>query len=159
MLAPCTAGKSSLGIDAAGSWLLKLQQAFATRDTRTLSLLLQGVASDAKTQRPGDVSLDVTYQLAWLRSAMGDTAAAVRQLDRVLGALPSLSASSLREAGSAAAAGRAIALRAELASAQGDLEGEKKWGLALADLWATADAPLQPLVTKMRALAVPAVKK
>jgi tetratricopeptide (TPR) repeat protein len=159
MLAPCTAGKSSLGIDAAGSWLLKLQQAFATRDTRTLSLLLQGVASDARTQRPGDVSLDVTYQLAWLRSAMGDTAAAVRQLDRVLGALPSLSASSLREAGSAAAAGRAIALRAELASAQGDLEAEKKWGLALADLWATADAPLQPLVTKMRALAAPAVKK
>jgi eukaryotic-like serine/threonine-protein kinase len=159
MLAPCTGGKSTLGIDAAGYWLLKLQQAFARRDTRNLSLLLQNVTRDAKTQRPGDVSLDATYQLAWLHSAMGDTAAAVRQLDRVLGALPSLSASSLREAGSAAAAGRAMALRAELASAQGDSAGQKKWGLALADLWATADAPLQPIVTKMRALAAPAVKK
>jgi len=159
MLAPCTAGKSSLGIDAAGNRLLKLQQAFATRDTRSLSLLLQGVARDAKTQRPGDLSLDVTYQLAWLHSAMGDTAAAVRQLDRALGALPSLSASSLREAGSAAAAGRAMALRAELANAQGDSEAQKKWGLALVELWATADRPLQPLVTKMRALAVPALQK
>jgi hypothetical protein len=159
MLAPCTAGKSSLGIDAAGYRLLKLQQAFAMRDRRNLSLLLQGVASDAKTQRPGDVSLDLTYQLAWLHSAMGDTGAAVRQLDRALGALPSLSASSLREAGSAAAAGRAMALRAELASAQGDSEGQRKWGSALADLWATADAPLQPVVTKMRALAASAGQK
>jgi serine/threonine protein kinase/tetratricopeptide (TPR) repeat protein len=159
MLAPCTSGRSSLGVDAAGYRLLKLQQAFARRDTRTLSLLLRTVASDTKTQRPGDVSLDVTYQLAWLRSAMGDTAAAVHQLDRVLGALPSLSASSLREAGSAAAAGRAMALRAELASAQGDSEGQKKWGSALADLWATADAPLQPVVTKMRALVASAGQK
>ena len=159
MLVPCTAGKSSLGIDAAGYRLLKLQQAFATHDTRNLSILLQSVASDEKTQRPGDVSLDVTYQYAWLHSAMGDTGAAMRQLDRVLGALPSLSASSLREAGSAAAAGRAMALRAELASAKGDSDGKKKWGQALADLWATADAPLQPVVTKMRALAASADQK
>jgi serine/threonine protein kinase/tetratricopeptide (TPR) repeat protein len=159
MLAPCTSGKSSLGIDAAGYWLLKLQQAFATHDTRSLRILLQSVANDSKTQRPGDVSLDVTYQLAWLRSAMGDTAAAVRQLDRALGALPSLSASSLREAGSAAAAGRAMALRVELATARGDVEDQKKWAGALADLWATADAPLQPVVTKMRALVAPAFQK
>ena len=136
-----------------------VQQAFAGGDTRSLRILLQGVASDAKTQRPGDVSLDVTYQLAWLRSAMGDTAAAVRQLDRALGALPSLSASSLREAGSAAAAGRAMALRVDLATAQRNLEVQKKWARALADLWATADPPLQPVVTKMRALAAPALQK
>jgi hypothetical protein len=138
---------------------LKLQQAFATRDTRNLGILLKNVDSDSKTQRPGDVSLDVTYQLAWLRSAMGDTAGAVRQLDRVLGALPSLSASSLREAGSAAAAGRAMSLRAELAISQGDLEGQKKWAGALADLWGTADPPLFPVVTKMRALAARAGQK
>jgi tetratricopeptide (TPR) repeat protein len=159
MLAPCTGGKSSLGVDAAGNRLLKLQQAFATRDTRNLGILLKNVDSDLKTQRPGDLSLDVTYQLAWLHSAMGDTAAAVRQLDRVLGALPSLSASSLREAGSAAAAGRAMTLRAELAISQGDLEGQKKWAGALADLWKTADSPLLPVVTKMRALATRAGQK
>ncbi len=159
MLAPCTAGKSSVGIDAGGNRLLKMQQAFAVGDTRGLRTLFQSVASDEKSQRPGDVSLDVTYQLAWLRSAMGDTAAAVRQLDRALGALPSFSASSLREAGSAAAAGRAMALRAELANAQRDIESQRKWARALADLWATADAPLQPVVTRMRALTAPAFKK
>jgi len=153
MLAPCTGGKSSLGVDAAGYRLLKMQQAFATHDTRNLGILLKSVDSDSRTQRPGDVSLDLTYQLAWLHSAMGDTAAAVRQLDRVLGALPSLSASSLREAGSAAAAGRAMTLRAELAISQGDLEAQKKWAGALADLWGTADSPLLPVVAKMRAVA------
>ena len=159
MLVPCTGGKSSLRIDAAGNWLLKLQQAFARGDTRNLGILLQGVASDAKTQRPGDVSLDVTYQLAWLRAAMGDTVAATRQLDRALGALPSLSASSLREAGSAAAAGRAMALRVDLASAQGNSQDQRKWARALADLWATADPPLQPVVAKMQALAGAALQK
>ena len=159
MLVPCTAGQSSLRIDAAGNWLLKLQQAFAAHDTRGLGILLRGVASDAKTQRPGDVSLDLTYQLAWLRAATGDTVAAVRQLDRALGALPSLSASSLREAGSAAAAGRAMALRVELASAQKDAESQQKWAQALADLWATADAPLQLVVKKVRTLAAPALQK
>ena len=153
MLAPCTGAKSSLGVEAGTSRLLKLQQAFARNDTHTLNSLLEGVANDAKTQRPGDVSLDFTYQVAWLKSAMGDTADATRQLDRALGALSSLSAFSLRDAASAAAAGRAMVLRAELADARGEVEQKKKWARAVADLWATADRPLQPVVAKMRALA------
>jgi hypothetical protein len=52
-----------------------------------------------------------------------------------------------------------MALRAELANAQGDSEGQKKWGSALADLWATADPPLQPVVNRMRALAAPAIRR
>ena len=153
MLAPCTGGKSSLGVEAGASRLLKLQQAFAKGDTRTLNSLLEGVTDDAKTQRPGDVSLDFTYQMAWLRSAMGDTAGAVRQLDRSLGALPSLSAFSLLDPASAAAAGRAMILRAELANARGEVAERQKWAGAVSALWATADPPLQPAVTKMRALA------
>jgi tRNA A-37 threonylcarbamoyl transferase component Bud32/tetratricopeptide (TPR) repeat protein len=154
MLAPCTGAQSSLGVDAGSSRLLKLQQAFARRDTRALGSLLEGVSSDAKTQRPGDVSLDFTYQVAWLRSAMGDTTGAVRQLDRSLGALPSLSAESLRDAATAAAAGRAMVLRADLANARGELEVRRKWAQAVADLWATADPPLQATVARMRALAI-----
>jgi tRNA A-37 threonylcarbamoyl transferase component Bud32/tetratricopeptide (TPR) repeat protein len=153
MLAPCTAGKSSLRVEAGSSRLLKLQQAFARGDPRALGSLLDAVSSDAKTQRPGDVSLDFTYQVAWLRSAMGDTTGAVRQLDRSLGALPSLSAESLRDAATAAAAGRAMMLRAELANALGEVEVRRKWAQAVADLWATADPPLQGTVSRMRALA------
>jgi serine/threonine protein kinase/tetratricopeptide (TPR) repeat protein len=154
MIAPCTAGKSSLGVEAGTNRLLKLQQAYARTDLRKLSSLLQGVTNDAKTQRPGDVSLDFTYQVAWLTSAMGDTIGAVRQLDRSLGALPSLIGLSLRDAASAAAAGRAMVLRAELADARGEVEQRRKWARAVADLWATADAPLQGVVARMRALAV-----
>jgi serine/threonine protein kinase len=154
MLAPCTAGKSSLRVEAGSNRLLRLQQAFARGDTRTLNSLLEGVANDAKTQRPGDLALEFTYQVAWLRTAMGDTTEAVRQLDRSLGALPSLSAVSFRDAAAAAAVGRAMMLRAELANARGEVEEQRKWARAVADLWATADPPLQGVVAKMRALAV-----
>jgi hypothetical protein len=141
-------------VEAGSSRLLKLQQAFAGGDVRTLNALLEGVTNDAKTQRPGDVSLDFIYQMAWLKSAMGDTSGAVRQLDRSLGALPSLSAYSLLDPASAAAAGRAMILRAELADARGEVTERRKWARAVAELWATADTPLQPVVAKMRALAV-----
>jgi serine/threonine protein kinase/tetratricopeptide (TPR) repeat protein len=153
MLAPCTGAKSSLGVEAGSSKPLRMHQAFARGDTRTLNSLLESVANDAKTQRPGDVSLDFTYQVAWLRSAMGDTANAELQLDRALGALSSLSAFSLRDETSAAAAGRAMALRAELANARGEVAQKTKWSRAVADLWATADPPLQPMVARMRSLA------
>jgi tetratricopeptide (TPR) repeat protein len=153
MLAPCTAGKSSLGVQPGSNRLIKLQQAFAKSDMRTLTALLLGVTEDAKTQRPGDISLDFTYQVAWLRVAIGDTAAAVRLLDGALDALPALSPPSLRDAASAASAGRAMVLRAEIANRQGDREAQQKWARAVVDLWATADQPLQPVVAKMRVLA------
>jgi hypothetical protein len=153
MMAPCTAGQSSLSVQAGSNRLLKLQQAFARSDSRTLTALLRGVGENAKTQSPGDVSIDFTYQLAWLRAAMGDTAGATRLLDGALGALPSLSSISLRDAAAAAAAGRAMVLRAEIANRQGDTVEQKKWARAAADLWATADQPLQPVVARMRVLA------
>jgi eukaryotic-like serine/threonine-protein kinase len=153
MLAPCTAGKSSLRVQAGSNRLLKLQQAFALSDYRALTALMRGVAENAKTQSPGDVSLDFTYQLAWLRAAMGDTAAATRLLEGALGALPSLSSISLRDAAAAAAAGRAMVLRAEIANRMGDIDQQRKWARAVADLWATADQPLQPVVARMRVLA------
>jgi serine/threonine protein kinase/tetratricopeptide (TPR) repeat protein len=159
MLAPCTGAKSSLGVDAGSNRLLKLQQAFAKNDTHRLDSLMAGVASNARMQPPGDVALDFTYQVAWLRSAMGDTAEAVRQLDRALGALPSLSALSLRDAASAAAVGRAMVLRADLAAARNEKEVEKKWARAVTDLWATGDTPLQPVVVRMRALASQASRR
>jgi len=153
MLAPCTAGKSSLRVQAGSNKLLKLQQAFARSDSRALAALLRDVGENAKTQSPGDVSLDFTYQLAWLRSAMGDTAGATRLLDGALGALPSLSSISLRDAAAASAAGRAMVLRAEIANRQGDIDEQRRWARAAADLWATADQPLQPVVARMRVLA------
>jgi serine/threonine protein kinase/tetratricopeptide (TPR) repeat protein len=156
MLASCTGGKSSLGIHAPGSKLLKMQQALARSDSSELKSLLVAITNDGKTQRPGDIALDFTYQFAWLIAASGDTVGAARQLDRALGSLPSLSALSVREAASAAAAGRAMALRADIAAARGEVDERRKWARALVDLWATADAPLQPVVARMRSLATTA---
>jgi tetratricopeptide (TPR) repeat protein len=153
MLVSCTGGRSVLGIDAAGVPLTTAQQDFANGDIRGVRTLLTLIAEDSRTQRPGDMSLDFTYQIAWLRSAIGDTAGAIRQLDRAIGALPSLSATMLRDAAAAAAAGRAMALRAEIAAARGDTNDRIKWARAVLQLWATADPPLQSVVVRMRTLA------
>jgi serine/threonine protein kinase/tetratricopeptide (TPR) repeat protein len=154
MLASCSGGRSSLAIQAPDTRLLRMQQALARGDFRSLNAQLLSVTTDARTQRPGTVALDYAYQYAWLRAASGDTTGAALQLDRVLGSLPSLSAESLREAASAAAAGRTMALRAEIAAARGEDDERTKWAHALIDLWATADAPLQSVVARMRSLSV-----
>ena len=155
MQTPCTRGRATLGIQATGNKLMKMQQALASSDSRTLNALLVSVSNEGRAQRPGDIALDFTYQVAWLRAASGDTVGAARQLDRALGSLPSLSASSVREPASAASAGRSMALRAEIAAARGDVENRRKWAGALVDLWSTADSPLQPVVARMRLLAAP----
>jgi hypothetical protein len=46
-----------------------------------------------------------------------------------------------------------MVLRAEIANRQGDIDGQRKWARAAADLWATADQPLQTVVARMRVLA------
>jgi serine/threonine protein kinase/tetratricopeptide (TPR) repeat protein len=155
MLGPCTAGRSSLGLPASATRLLRMQQALATNNNVALRGMLATVADQSRAQRPGDISLDLTYQLSWLSAAVGDTAQAVQQLDRALGSLPSLSGLSIREPAAAAAAGRSMAFRADLAAARGEADERKRWAQALVDLWATADAPLQPRVMKMRSLIAP----
>jgi len=155
MLAPCTQGKSTLSIPTPVSRLVSMQQALAKGDMTGLRAQLASLVADTRAQRPGDISLDFAYQYAWIRVAGGDTAGAVAQLDRTLGALPSIGAVSLREPASAAAAGRAMALRAELAASRGEIDDQRKWAQSVADLWATADQPLQPVVARMRILATP----
>ena len=114
---------------------------------------LRAIAQSRRAYRPGDIALDYTYQEAWLKAAIGDTAGAILQLDPSLNAIPTMSASALREAGAAAAVGRAMGLRADLAAATGDLKNAKRWGSALAALWMDADPVLQPTVSRMKALA------
>ncbi|HEV7837030.1 MAG TPA: hypothetical protein VGO75_03105, partial [Gemmatimonadaceae bacterium] len=153
MLAPCSGAKSSLRIQAGSNRLLRPQQALANGDTASVKAMLASLATNSRSQRPGDIALDFTYQVAWLTAAVGDTAGAVRLLDRSLGSLPSLSAPSLREAAAAGAVGRAMMLRAEIAAAHGETDEKAKWASAVVDLWMTADKPLQANVRRMRSLA------
>jgi hypothetical protein len=86
---------------------------------------------------------------------MGDTAAAIRQLDLVLDALPTLGTLAIREEPQAAAVPRAMALRAELASARRDSATARRWAGSALALWANADAPLKPTVDRLRTFAPP----
>jgi serine/threonine protein kinase/tetratricopeptide (TPR) repeat protein len=153
LVSPCTGGKSSLAAGATADRLTRMQQAFAAGDPKRLRSLLDSADARNRNYRPSDLSLDYTFQEAWLRAASGDTAAAIKQLDESLGALPSVGRVTLHELGGAAALGRAMVLRADLAAARGDHQTAKRYARNVVDLWANADSELQPIVARMRKLA------
>ena len=153
LLVPCTDGASALDIQTDAVPLYRLQKAFARHEIPRVRSTLVDIEQSRRSLRPTDLSIDQVYQEAWIRAAIGDTAGSIRQLDRTLNALPTLSGESMREPGSAAALGRIMALRADLAAKTGDRAIAQRWGAAVAALWARADRPLQPLVARMRLLA------
>jgi hypothetical protein len=116
--------------------------------------MLDSAIAETRLRRPGDLSLDYTYQLAWLRAAAGDTSGAVKQLDQALDALPSVSTISLRDGATAASAVRAMMLCADLASRTGDIRTARKWSRAAVALWSGADPALQASIRRMRTLAI-----
>jgi serine/threonine-protein kinase len=153
LLVPCTAGRSASFIQPSQDRLHRMQLAFVRGDLRTVRATFDSLSAMRRTSRPGDLTMDYTYQEAWLKTAIGDTAAAVSQLDLALGALATLNGIALKEPGDAAAVGRAIALRAELAAAQHDSMTAQRFAGALVALWRNADNELQPTVARMRRLA------
>jgi hypothetical protein len=103
--------------------------------------------------RPGEAALDFTLNRALLRLALRDTAAAERQLDVVLDALPTLGQFVAREEAQSAAVGRSMLLRAEIAMARRDSATARRWASNALALWSGADAPLQPTLSRLRFLA------
>ena len=152
MTVPCTAGQSALKIES-GDRLSQMQRAYARSNLRLLRALLDTITEVERQGRPGDMSLDYTYQQAWLRVAIGDTAIAMKLLDNSLDALPALSSDNLQELAAAAAVGRAMELRARLAAARGDSKTAHRWTHGLATLWETADPPLRSIPNSLRSLA------
>ena len=148
---PCSRGAALTGLQHVGA-LDRAQRAFADGNRGRARAILDSLAELRRTHRPGDVSLDHTVGEAWLRAALGDTTASIRQLDRVLEALPTLGALAVREEAQSAAIGRAMALRAELAAALRDSVAARRWAGAAVALWSGADTPLQPAVARLRAL-------
>jgi hypothetical protein len=126
--------------------------------------IARGKLADARTQldalqrsrpslRPGELSFDDTVAEAWARAIMGDTAAAIRQLDLTLTTLPTLESHIVYEPGMAAAVGRGMAYRAELAARRGDRVTAALWAGRVLTLWAHADRSLAPTVARMKQLA------
>jgi eukaryotic-like serine/threonine-protein kinase len=133
-----------------GDYLLDIQRAASKHDTASVRRLLSAVANLRAMGRPGDLSIYLTYQEAWLRLQVGDTAGAVRQLDATLTALPTLTPYLLDYVQDAAFLVRAMALRSDIAAAAGDQRTAEKWGSAVSELWAGADAPLASIVARMK---------
>jgi hypothetical protein len=149
---PCLLGDALAALPAV-SPLDRAQRAFVARDNRRVRVILDSLTLVRSVYRPGDIALDHTVQEAWLRASAGDSAGAIRQLDLVLDALPTLSALILRDDAQAAAVGRAMVLRADLAAARRDTASARRWSAAALDIWGGADASFTPTLTRMRALA------
>jgi hypothetical protein len=104
-------------------------------------------------QRPGDVSIDMTYQEVVIQLAVGDTAGALQRLDGTLEGLATLGSALLAQTPQAAALPRAMVLRARLAVTKGDAATARRWASAVVALWSGADGALQPAVEEMQRLA------
>jgi hypothetical protein len=132
--------------------LIGAHQALATGDTARARQLRSQMIARAAQHLPGSVAADGTYRLATISLALGDTAAAIKELDVVLQALPTLGQRLLDQLPQAAALCRSMLLRARLARARGDRETAKLWASALSALWATADSELRPIIDELSAM-------
>jgi serine/threonine protein kinase len=153
LAAPCSRGSSALKIRTPDA-LAKAQQALAKGELTTVKRYFDSTVLARREFRPSDLSLDYAFQEAWLRSAAGDTAGAMRQLDEALDAIPSISSGSFRDVAGAGAFGRMMTLRADLASATGDQTKARRYAKAVSELWAEADSELQLVLVRMRRMAV-----
>ena len=141
-----------------GDYLLDVQRAASKHDTVAVHRRLAAIAKMRALDRPGELSIYLTYQEAWLLLQVGDTTGATRQLDASLTALPALGPFVLDYVQDAAFLVRAMALRSDLASKSGDQHTAERWAGAVSELWAGADAPLQAEVARMRVRAAGGVR-
>ena len=149
---PCIGDRAFAGI-APAMPLDRAQRAAAAKDHRGARAILDSLDRVRALVLPGDVSLDHTVQEAWIRAALRDSAEAARRLDRILDALPTLGPWAVREEAQAAAVGRALLLRAELAAALGQNEQRRLRAQQALTLWRSADPAFAPIVARLRSLA------
>jgi hypothetical protein len=135
--------------------LVRMQRALAESGPAALRAQFDTLRALRRTLRPGDVSVDYTYQEAWLLAAIGDSAAATAHLDRSLDALPTLGVYLVTFPSHVAGLVRAMALRADLAARRGDAATARRWARPVVALWSRADPALQPVVARMRVIAGP----
>jgi tetratricopeptide (TPR) repeat protein len=136
------------------SYMQRLQSAFVAGDTLGVRAQILRLDSLRVDQRPGDASIDGIYVEAWILLQVGDTVAAVRRLDRTLGALRGLGTDLVTQMPQAGCIVRAMALRAELAAAVGDDATARRWAAPVVVLWGGVEVEeLREVVVRARAIA------
>ena len=88
---------------------------------------------------PGEITMDVVLQEAWLRATLGDKGGAAQSLDRALRGLSRAPVNLLKGATLATALVRSMKLRAELAEEAGDTATAQHWRQAVNELWRGGD--------------------
>ena len=152
LAAACSAGASALRVEPPPPLIVRMQQALARGDTVAVRAGFDSLARMRRGARASQTSPDHLVREAWLRAQIGDSVTAAQRLDAVLNALPTLSATTLDNAVQAGSLVRAMVLRAELASAMRDAAAARRWGQAVAELWAGADPVLRPTAQRMQNL-------
>jgi hypothetical protein len=130
-----------------------VQQAVGRNDLAGARRQLDSLQRSRRLLRPGEFAMDYTLAEVSVRMAFGDTAAAIKQLDLTLMALPTLTPHVVYEPGMAAAVGRSMVLRAELAAKRGDRGTAALWAGRVLTLWGHADPSLAPTLARMKQIA------
>ncbi|MBW7933523.1 MAG: protein kinase [Gemmatimonadaceae bacterium] len=134
-------------------YLLPGLAAAARRDTMRLRVAADTLRRLRQFWPPSQVAFDAWVPEAALMASAGQADVAASWLDQGLTALRVSQPNS--DPIHAAMLVRAMALRADLARRAGDRETARRWAGAVAELWADADAALQPAVRRMRAMLAP----
>ena len=113
----------------------------ARRLSDSLSAFRAGMA-------PGEITMDVVLQEAWLRATLGDKTGAAQSLDRALRGLSRAPPNLLKGAPLATALVRAMKMRAQLAREAGDSAVERQWTDSAQELWRGADEAVRSSLTR-----------
>lgn len=150
---PCRGAATALRIKSSREPLTQVQQQLARGNVRAVRAHVDSLARQRETMRPGDITIDQTFQEAWLLLAIGDTTGAIRHLDLSLGALPTLSRDLVTQVAQTGGLLRAMMLRADLAASRKDTRTAALWAARVATLWKNADPVLHPQLQRMQLLA------
>jgi tRNA A-37 threonylcarbamoyl transferase component Bud32/tetratricopeptide (TPR) repeat protein len=142
--------KAAPTVRAGPDQLFAMREALATGDTAAVRSASRALAQTAARFLPGSMGTDRLYHHAAVLLALGDTAAAVTQLDATLAALPRVRTILTEVPPQAGAVGRAMLLRAQLARTLGDRPTAERWTRAVYVLWSGADAELRAPIDTLR---------
>jgi hypothetical protein len=115
-------------------------QAYARGHKRAAKRYIDSLTALHADKAPGEVSMDVTYNEAWLTAALGDSARAARLLDNALGGISKAPQSMMQSPFLIASLVRAMMLRSNLAVILREQMVANRWRTAASQLWGKGDA-------------------
>jgi hypothetical protein len=136
-------------LTSAGNWQLDAQRLLARDDTGGTREILRRIEATAVRHRFSEAGFDVVELTARLWLALRDTSNATRFLDRSLESVDQSGIQLLAMVPETAGFVRAMALRAELAGRQGELERARELSARVRLLWGRGDAFAQATVSRL----------